>query len=149
MNSKLWIKTICTANILTLSWIQRITMSHHPHNICWSLKKISLSTSLVEMSASCCFVEMYLSLMSPDLLKDVWTLLQKWWYLIATCFVQGVNFNDFAIEIAERLSSWTVIQKSVIGSGRRKMQLTFLTRFWIRIVFWRAWDGNVFRLSSQ
>ncbi len=35
---------------------------------------------------------------------------------------------------AERLSSRTVMQKFVIGSGSRKMQLTSLTRFWIGIV---------------
>ncbi len=117
---------------------------HNPHDIRQSLKKLSSSTCLVRISASCCLGNMYLSLMSPDLLKDVWTLLQKWWYLIAICFVQEVNFNDSAIDIAEKLSSWTVMQKSVIRSGRSKIQLTSLTRFWIGIVSQRAWDISIY-----
>ncbi len=68
-------------------------------------------------------VEIYLILISPVGLEDVFTLLWKWWYLIAMCLVWGVNFNDSAIAMAKRLSSWTVIQKSVMGLGMLMIQL--------------------------
>ncbi len=123
-------KPSCTAYILTLPQKQRrINMSHWLHSILRHLKKLSFSRVLVKMSASCSFVEIHLILMSLDLLKDVCTLLWKWWYLIAICFVQGVNFKDPTTAIVDKLSSWYMLQKSVIGFGVSKMQLISLTRF--------------------
>jgi hypothetical protein len=40
-------------------------------------KPTLVSTGLVRISASCFLVEMYFILISPDLLDEVWTLLQK------------------------------------------------------------------------
>ena len=134
--------------ILTLPRKRRRIKIYHPHNIWRSLKKLVSSIGLVKMSASCSFVEIYLILMSPDGLKDVCTLLRKWWYLIAICFVRGVNFSDSAIAIAERLSSWTVMQKSVIGSGRINIQLISLTMFWIGMTSRRAWDIAMYSASA-
>ncbi len=142
-------KPSCTVYILALPWKQRrIDMSHQPHSTLRHLKKLSFSRGLVKMSASCSFVKIYLILMSPSLLKDVCTLLWKWWYLIAICFVQGVNFKDSAIAIAIKLSSWHVIQKSVIEFGISKMQLISLTRFWTGIVSIKAWDIAIYSASA-
>ncbi len=66
---------------------------------------------------------MYLILISPDLLKDVLTQLQKWWYVIAICFVKGLNFKYSSIAIADKSSSWSVMQKLVIRYGKSKIQI--------------------------
>jgi hypothetical protein len=52
-------------------------MIHHPHNILRYLKNDSLSKGLLRMSARCSYVEIYLILISPELLKDVCALLLK------------------------------------------------------------------------
>lgn len=121
---------------------------HHPFSIFRKVKKLSASSGLVKMSASCFLVEIYLSLMSPDLLNVVCTRLRKWWYLIAMCFVRGVNFIDSAIAIADKLSSWRVMLKSVIGFGRSKMQWISLMRFWTGIVSRKAWDIAIYSASA-
>ncbi len=123
---------------------QSVINWHQPHNILCSAKKLSPSSGSVNISASCILVEMYSILMSPDVLKDVLTLLWKWWYLMAICFVRGVNFKDYTIAIADKLSSWSVMQKSVIGFGKAKMQWIFLMGFWIGIVSRRAWGIAIY-----
>jgi hypothetical protein len=55
-----------------------------------------------------------------------------------------VNFKDSAMAMAERLSSWHVMQKSVIGFGISKMQLISFTRFWTRIVSHKVWDIEIY-----
>ncbi len=99
---------------------------HHTLTFLHKVQKLSASTGLVNMSAICFLVDMYLIVISPELLKDVLMWLQKWWYLMAICFVRGVNFNDSAIVIANKLSLWSIIQKSVIGFCKSKMQLISL-----------------------
>ncbi len=121
---------------------------HHPHNILHNATKLSASTGLVNMSASHFLDEMYLILISPDLLKHVLTPMQKRWYLMAICFVQGVNFKDSTMAIADKLSSWSVMQKSVIGFGNSKMQRISLMRFWIGTVSCRAWDIAIYSASA-
>ncbi len=121
---------------------------HHPLNILRKVKKLSASTGLVNMSAICFLVDMYLILISPDLLKDALTRLQKWLYLMAICFVHGVTFNDSAIAIANKLFSWSLIQKPVIWFGKSKMQLISLMRFWIGIVSHKAWDMAIYLASA-
>ena len=63
------------------------------------VKKVTSSTGLVKILASCFFVEIYFIMISPNGFYVVLTLLRKWWYLIAMCLVCGVNFRDSAIEI--------------------------------------------------
>ena len=69
-------------------------------------------------------------MISPDGLYVVLTLLRKWWYLIAMCLVCSVNFRDSAIEIEDRLSSWTVNQKLVVGLKIGTMQLISFANLW-------------------
>ena len=69
-------------------------------------------------------------MMSPDGLYVVLTLLRKRWYLIAMCLVCGVNLRDSGIEIEDRLSSWTVKQKLVVGVKRGTMQLIYFANLW-------------------
>jgi hypothetical protein len=59
-------------------------------------KKQPVSIDLVKISASSFMVEIYLILIFPEGLENVFTLLQKWGYLIAMCLVQGVTSNDSA-----------------------------------------------------
>ena len=100
------------------------------------MKKLTSSTGLVKILASCFFVEIYFITISPDGLYVVLTLLQKWWYLIANFLVCGVNFSDSAIEIEDRLSSWTLKQKLVVGVKIGTIQL---------ISFANIWTGNASR----
>ena len=95
------------------------------------VNKVTSSTGLVKISASCFFVEIYLIMISPDGLYVVLTLLKKWWYLIAICLVHGVNFRDSAIEIKDKLSSWTVKQKLLVGVKRGTMQLISFSNLWM------------------
>ena len=69
-------------------------------------------------------------MISPDGLYVVLTLLRKWWYLIAMCLVRGVNFRDSAIEIEDRLSSWNIKQKLVVGVKRGTIQLIYFANLW-------------------
>jgi hypothetical protein len=48
---------------------------------------------------------------------------------MAMCFVQGVNYKDSAIAIADKLSLWRMMQKSVIGFGKAKTQWISSMRF--------------------
>ena len=73
---------------------------------------------------------------SPDGLYIVLTLLQKWWYLIEMCMFRGVGFSNSSIGIEDRLSSWTVNQKLVVGVKRGTMQL---------ISFANIWTGDAYR----
>ena len=54
------------------------------------------------------------------------------------CLVCGVNFRDYAIEIEDRLYSWTVNHKLVVGMKIGTMQL---------IYFADIWTGNASRSS--
>ena len=94
------------------------------------MKKITSSTGLVKILASCFFVKIYFITISPDGFYVVLTLLRKLWYLIAMCLVRGVNFSDSAMEIGDRLSSWTVKQKLVVGVKRGTMQLIYFAYLW-------------------
>ena len=69
-------------------------------------------------------------MISPDGLYVVLTLLQKWWYLIAMCLVCGVNLSDSAIEIEDRLSSWTIKEKLVVSVKRGTMHLIYFANLW-------------------
>ena len=66
----------------------------------------------------------------PDGLYVVLALLRKWWYLIAMCLVRVVNFIESDIEIEDRLSSWTVKQKLVVGVKRGTTQLIYFANLW-------------------
>ena len=77
------------------------------------------------------FVEIYLTMISFNGLYVVLTLLKKWWYLIAICLVHGLNFRDSAIEIEDKLFSWTVKQKSLVGVKRGTMQLIYFSNLWM------------------
>ena len=87
------------------------------------MKKVKSSTGLAKISASCFFVEIYFIMISTDGLYVALALLRKWWYFIEMCLVRGVNFRYYDIEIEDRLSSWTVKQKLVVGVKRGTMQL--------------------------
>ena len=100
------------------------------------VKKVTSSTGLVKISASCFFVEIYFIVISTNGLYVVLTLLQKWWYLIEMCLVCGVNFSDYAIKIKDGLSSWTFKQKLVVGVKIGTMKL---------ISFANLWTGNASR----
>ena len=103
---------------------------YHPHSNLRQVKKVTSSTGLVNISANCFFVEIYFIMISPEGLYIVLTLLRKCWYLIAMCLVRGVNFRDSAIEIEDRLSSWTVKQKLAVGVKRGTMQLIYFANLW-------------------
>ena len=95
------------------------------------MKKVTSSTGLVKISASCFFVEIYFIMISPDGLYVVLALLRKWWYLIAICLVCDVSLINSAIEIEDRLSSWNVKHKLVVGVKRGTMQLIYFANLWM------------------
>ena len=95
------------------------------------MKKVISPTGLVKILASFFFVKIYFIMITPDGLYVFLTLLHKCWYLIAMCLVRGANFSNSAIKIEDRLSSWDVKQKLVVGVKRGTMQLISFANLWM------------------
>ena len=93
-------------NVLISIYVGCLLESRHYHqliSLCRNKQKLFSPKVLVKISAIFSVVSMDLMMIVPSL-----TNRQKWWYLMAMCFVRGVNFGIFATVIQLSLSSQTV-----------------------------------------
>ena len=94
---------------------------------------------LVKISATWSDIMQYTISMNPFGFECVLTCCLKWWYLIAVCFVRGVNFGLFAMAMQDWLSSCT----RTINFGFRmwSLKITSISRikFIRRIISLRVW----------
>ena len=113
--------------------------AYHPMRSNFSFLNMTLSSGFVKMSASWSFV----SIGKMEIILSA-TCYRKWWYLIAMCFVLGVNFELSATLMQLLLSSNTLQWNSGLGSWRGKNLPTSTIKIMKGITSLIAWYRSMY-----
>ena len=104
-----------------------------------SFLNMTLSSGFVKISASWSFV----SIGKTEIVLSA-TCFLKWWYLIAICFVLGVNFEHSATLTQLLLSSNNLQWNSGLGLWRGRTSPTSTIKFMKGITYLIAWDRAMY-----
>ena len=113
--------------------------TYHPMRSNLSFLNMTLSSGFVKISASWSFV----SIGKMKIVLSA-TCFRKWWYLIAICFVLGVNFELSATLMQMLLSSNTLQWNYGLGLWRGKNLPTLTIKFVKGVTSLIAWDRAIY-----